>query len=692
MKNIFKDIFFSFIALSFVVFSSGLNTSKLIAKAQEADNQEIVSNEELPKDTVEQLVQPPVVELVKPYSEWCSVLLGAVSYAKDQGHYSNLADINNDEVVDLSDWTWVSEMYGSGNDASCYSQFMPEAPIFTCYDYKEIGWCQGLLQGVKDSLGSQSNDYNYNERFDLNSDGAINLTDTVLAVQLVDKNDQAKCYEEHFVPPFSSCIEAPKPYAPWCSALLGIVSQAANSGVYSDVADINNDESVNLSDVVLATQMQDTADDAHCYQQFEDPQGQFHFTCENYTSVGWCQGLVQGVKDSTGSKVGDSNYNDIYDINNDGVINLTDVVLVAQLDGQNDQAACYAHYQPPMPQCPAPVVAVCGNGEVETGEVCDDGNTNTEICGDNEVNNGTFCNATCTTTLTLAETCDAGTEGSSSCTPQCTVINPTPPQPGPSGGGGGGGGGGVILPPNAYSSSIAPLCQQTTINWQTSNDSITWLVYGTDQSYGQEVKESVYKVSHSVVLTGLLPGTTYYYQIKTQGSNGLVKADALNGSFTTPTAQQCASGIIPEVLGTKEEACRFVKPNDGIAQIDKDIMNVFDFPNGALIRSVCDPNMSIYVLVSGKKFHIPNWQYLYDHYFGQRIFNVQDIAVYQYPDITGNVLGVKIYPNGTLLRGKNKRVYIIENSHKRYISSLAELKKYAGQQIIDVSDSVLGEY
>lgn len=55
-----------------------------------------------------------------------------------------------------------------------------------------------------------------------------------------------------------------------------------------------------------------------------------------------------------------------------------------------------------------PLVAVCGDGDIEDDEICDDGNTITEGCGNGEREDaGIYCNATCTATTTIAqEVCD----------------------------------------------------------------------------------------------------------------------------------------------------------------------------------------------------------------------------------------------------------------------------------------------
>lgn len=46
------------------------------------------------------------------------------------------------------------------------------------------------------------------------------------------------------------------------------------------------------------------------------------------------------------------------------------------------------------------------------------------------------------------------------------------------------------------------------------------------------------------------------------------------------------------------------------------------------------------------------------------------------------VLGLKIYPNGSLLRGADRKIYLIQGKFKKHIASLAELKKYRGRAIL----------
>lgn len=56
------------------------------------------------------------------------------------------------------------------------------------------------------------------------------------------------------------------------------------------------------------------------------------------------------------------------------------------------------------------------------------------------------------------------------------------------------------------------------------------------------------------------------------------------------------------------------------------------------------------------------------------------------------VLGLKYYPDHTLLRGPDKKIYITEGQVKKHIINLAELQKYFGVKIIEVSEGDLLNY
>ncbi len=72
------------------------------------------------------------------------------------------------------------------------------------------------------------------------------------------------------------------------------------------------------------------------------------------------------------------------------------------------------------------------------------------------------------------------------------------------------------------------------ISWQTNTPSSTILMYGTDANNMNQKKEEAWgQQSHKVDLTGLQPGTTYYYQVVTSDGRTLDK-----GSFQTEATQQ----------------------------------------------------------------------------------------------------------------------------------------------------------
>ncbi|MFA6466376.1 MAG: DUF4215 domain-containing protein [Patescibacteria group bacterium] len=545
----------------------------------------------------------------------------------------------------------------------------------------------------------------------------------------------------------------PTPAAPWCSALLGAFKAYydANSsvyGIYNNVIDLNNDQVVDLSDLSLVTSMHSEADDDVCYAEFENPTSEtreFYFSCED-SNVGWCNGLVQGVTDFYGQNYTNNDFAPRYDLNNDGVINLSDLGLVTTLNANNDQVACYSYYVPPFLMCPDEK-PYCGDGVVnQETEQCDDGNLENgdgcsascqneydpkPYCGDGVVNQEIEqcdgnASQSCTTVAGYAgtqncnlpsddvklqsveqrycvwnscvteelcgdgiqnglEQCDDGPNGSSTCSTQCEVI-PEPPCVTNCGGGGGGGGGGSSFSIKDLTSNIS--CQASNISWKTSRSSDTMLELGTESGvYTQHIDENDNTLNHTVSLKNLLPNTTYYYKIR--AINGSRELTTVEKTFKTPPVEQCE-----EVLGEKIEGepliCDFLRPSGSHGE-DSDLHGRMEYSDGSLLRDACDHKMSVYLIKDQKKWHVPTWQYLHDNHFGQRIYNVLTTVLDKFPD-WGKVLGVKEYADGTLLRGPDFKIYVLENGHKQHIKNLEELAKYAGREIINVSDEVINRY
>lgn len=503
------------------------------------------------------------------------------------------------------------------------------------------------------------------------------------------------------------CEEPEVPYAPWCSALLGVVKHSLNTPSYNMVADINNDQAVNLSDVGFVSQMYYAGDDEGCYQEFDNPEGGFQFQCQDPT-VGWCSALLQGITDTVNQP---DRYFEHYDLNDDGFINLTDVSMVAQYmaDPVENSTTCYSHFVPPFEMCVEPgnppVITLIGNNPVYiyAGDVYFDAGATAyddedgDITEDIATNNPIDVNVVGTYTITYNVSDSDGNPAqeitrtvvvqsrSGGCTTNC--------------------GGGGNTPPDISNVQVATSCQNdATITWSTSKDSLTWMVWGSTQSYGQENEGTEYTANHSITLTGLEPGATYHYLVKSKGLDGSSRNDS-DRTFTVPTTESCGSGpeepkepeepgpVPPEVLGVKDIACDFLRPS-GSHGPDKDIDNIFQYPDGSLLRDACSPEMMVYLIREQKKWHVPNLQYLADHFLGQRIYNVLTDVLDNYPDWTANqqILGIKEYADGSLIRGTDMKVYIIENGHKRHIHTLKELLKYAGQPIYNVSDEVLNRY
>jgi hypothetical protein len=87
-----------------------------------------------------------------------------------------------------------------------------------------------------------------------------------------------------------------------------------------------------------------------------------------------------------------------------------------------------------------------------------------------------------------------------------------------------------------------------TISWSTDSPSTTQLAYGTTTALGQlSPLQTALSVSHGVVLTGLNPGTTYYFVAQSTAANGAT-GYSTTYSFTTSGMATSPAPIISSVV------------------------------------------------------------------------------------------------------------------------------------------------
>jgi phosphodiesterase/alkaline phosphatase D-like protein len=88
------------------------------------------------------------------------------------------------------------------------------------------------------------------------------------------------------------------------------------------------------------------------------------------------------------------------------------------------------------------------------------------------------------------------------------------------------------VPPTISGVTATPALTSATITWTTDEPSSSRVDYGTTTALGTTVSNATLTTSHSMTLTGLATGTTYYFRV--------MSADAFSNSTTSP-----ASGSVP---------------------------------------------------------------------------------------------------------------------------------------------------
>ena len=112
------------------------------------------------------------------------------------------------------------------------------------------------------------------------------------------------------------------------------------------------------------------------------------------------------------------------------------------------------------------------------------------------------------------------------------------------------------------------------------------------------------------------------------------------------------------------------------------------FGEGSLLRG---PDKKIYVISGGNKVRVASLAEL-KKYKGKKINNVSQSELDRYPtakSVSAAAAGVKKFANGTLIKAKDKKIYVISGGKKVHVKSLSDLKtKYARKTIISVDEAL----
>jgi hypothetical protein len=145
-----------------------------------------------------------------------------------------------------------------------------------------------------------------------------------------------------------------------------------------------------------------------------------------------------------------------------------------------------------------------------------------------------------------------------------------------------------------------------------------------------------------------------------------------------PQAMQASeiSGSISTKYDRKNSALLIVKSQEKVIEVK----GVSYYADGTLLRY----NKKIYIIENQTRRHIRNLKELRE-YSGQGIFDVDGKTMEQYE--------LKIFKDGSLIRGSDMRVYIVVGNTKKHIINLEELREfYFGIEIFNVSDDVIERY
>jgi hypothetical protein len=169
-----------------------------------------------------------------------------------------------------------------------------------------------------------------------------------------------------------------------------------------------------------------------------------------------------------------------------------------------------------------------------------------------------------------------------------------------------------------------------------------------------------------------------------------------NSSYSSSACQNvtygewgsCFNGLqYRNVLSTDPRYCALAAEQQSVRsrQCSGQVLGVQIYASGSLIRT---PDKKIFLVLNNNQVQkIKDLKEL-AKYKNRKIYQVSYELFAQFKQ----VLGIKIYANGTLLRGPDKKIYVISSGKKYYISSLNELAKYKNSPIYNVGAEVISGY
>ena len=113
---------------------------------------------------------------------------------------------------------------------------------------------------------------------------------------------------------------------------------------------------------------------------------------------------------------------------------------------------------------------------------------------------------------------------------------------------------------------------------------------------------------------------------------------------------------------------------------EQEVLGEKKYADGTLLRYHGEDQ--IYIMAFGQMTPIKHIQLL-EKYAGQEIINISR---------PGEVLGEKLYADGTLLRGSDMKIYAVVDGNLKHLNTLDKLREYTGVEILDVLDSVISDW